>query len=62
MIATIGNANGGRRIDEAKKKWLIGERAIWRSERVMPNEVVRRPDKVPPAMIAGNVIASGSAR
>ena len=60
--ATIGNANGGRRIDEANKKCPIGERAICRSERVMPNDDVRRPDTVAPAMIAGKVMATGSAR
>jgi hypothetical protein len=61
-IATIGNANGGRRIDEANKKWLIGDSAICRSERVMPNDDVRRPDTVAPAMIAGKVMATGKAR
>jgi hypothetical protein len=60
--ATIGRANVGRRTAEAKRKWPIGERTIWRSERLIPNEDVRRPLSVAPAMIVGKVIARGSAR
>jgi hypothetical protein len=60
--ATIGRANVGRRTAEAKRKWPIGERTICRSERLMPNEDVRRPLSVAPAMIIGKVIARGRER
>ena len=60
--ATIGRANVGRRTAEAKRKWPIGDRTICRSERVMPNDDVRRPLRVAPAMITGKVIAKGRAR
>ena len=60
--ATIGRANVGRRTAEAKRKWPIGDRTICRSERLMPNEDVRRPLRVAPAMIIGNVMAIGRAR
>jgi hypothetical protein len=60
--ATIGRANVGRRTAEAKRKWPIGERTICRSERLMPNEDVRRPLSVAPVMIIGKVIARGRER
>jgi hypothetical protein len=60
--ATIGRANVGRRTAEAKRKWPIGDRTICRSERLMPNEDVRRPLSVAPAMIIGKVIARGRER
>jgi hypothetical protein len=60
--ATIGRANVGRRTAEAKRKWPIGDRTICRSQRLMPNEDVRRPLRVAPAMITGNVMVTGRAR
>jgi hypothetical protein len=40
----------------------MGDRTICRSERLMPNEDVRRPLSVAPAMIIGKVMVTGRAR